>query len=234
MRQQVHWWQDTLADFTLGLVLVSACQAILFLVQLRLIRQSLEPAKAAAEAAKESARAAHRAIDEAEKRDKVLERAYLWPGFGLLIYKDAARFGIHLGIRNTGRTAGIIKTVHYALGSEKEFQEFEGGKIITYKVFKDREDDIIPDPGAEARSGVWHRLSEMPKVSWGWITYVDVFGTIQRQGWKHNVDNRGRTESLPGCYTYEPWNIEHGEKPSDQELLPPDAVTKLIPVNETA
>ena len=234
MGQEVHWWQDTLADFTLGLVLVGVVQAFLFLVQLRLIRQSLEPAKAAAEAAKESALAAHRAIDEAEKRDKVLERAYLWPGFGLLIYQNDARMGIHVGLRNTGRTAGIIKTVHYALASKNEFEDFENGKIITYKMFKDREDAIVPDSRIEVRSGIWHRLSEMPKVSWGWITYVDVFGTVHCQGWKHIIHTTGRTDSLPGCYTYEPWKIEHGEETSDQEPLPPDAIAKQILPNETA
>ena len=122
----------------------------------------------------------------------------------------------YLGIRNTGPTAGIIKTVHYVLGSKKDFEDFENGKVMTYKLLKDREDAIIPDPNTEVRSGVWHRLNEMPKFSWGWITYVDVFGATHRRGWKHGIHTTGRTDSLPGCYTYEPWNIKFREEPSDQ------------------
>jgi hypothetical protein len=177
-----------------------------------------------------------RSVDSAERSDKTLERAYLWPGFGLLIFdKDGDRIGIHLGICNTGRTAGVIKTVHYALMPERDFRDFENGKMITYKMFKDREDAIIPDPNVEVRSGVWHRLSEMPKVSWGWIEYVDVFGETQYQGWKHIVQPTGHTESLPGCYTYKPWEIKHREEPSNQEFLPTEYITRrfILPPSTT-
>jgi hypothetical protein len=161
-----------------------------------------------------------------------LERAYLWPGFGLLVLdREGALIGIHLGIRNTGRTAGIIKTVHHALISK---EDYDAKAIITYGVYSGREDAIVPDPNFETRSGVWHRLSEMPKVSCGWITYIDVFKTVHRQGWKHIVDTTGRTESFPGCYTDAPWTVEHEERQSDQELLPLDAVTRQIQVNEAA
>jgi hypothetical protein len=217
--------RDATGLFTALLFVVAGIQAILFLVQLKLIRESLDPAKAAANAA-------YRAIDEAEKRDKILQRAYLWPGYGLLILdQQTVRFGIHLGIRNTGRTAGIIKTVHHALLSK---EEFEANNSITYYVFNGREDAIIPDPNMEVRSGVWHRLSEMPKISCGWITYIDVFGIKRCRGYKYIIDRRGRTESLPGCFTYEPWNSEHKEKPSEQEPLPAGFITVPIKSGETA
>ena len=168
-----------------------------------------------------------RSVNSAERSDKTLERAYLWPGFGLLIFdKDGDRIGIHVGICNTGRTAGVIKTVHYALMPKKDFDDFENGKIITFKKYKDREDSVPPIPATEVRSGVWHRLSEMPKVSWGWITYVDVFGDTQQQGWKHIVQSTGHTESLPGCYTYKPWEKDYKEISSDQVPLPPDVITR--------
>jgi hypothetical protein len=171
-------------------------------------------------------------LRQAEKSDVILERAYLWPGYGLLIIDQVGlRFGIHLGIRNTGRTAGIIKTVHHALLPK---EEFEASKTITYYVFNGREDAIIPDPNAEVRSGVWHRLSEMPKVSCGWITYIDVFGTTRRRGYKYIIDHRGRTDSLPDCFTYEPWNTEYKEKPSEQEPLPQGFTTTPIKSGETA
>jgi hypothetical protein len=171
-------------------------------------------------------------LQQAEKSDVVLERAYLWPGYGLLILdQTTVRFGIHLGIRNTGRTAGIIKTVHHALLSKEEFEE---NKIVTYYVFDGREDAIIPDPNTEVRSGVWHRLSEMPKVSCGWITYIDVFGVTRRRGYKYVIDRRGRADSLPDCFTYEPWNTEHKERPSEQEPLPGGFITRPIKEGETA
>jgi hypothetical protein len=76
----VKWlFHDAAGLFTLFLVVVGAVQIAVFLKQLRLIRDSLGPAKEAAEAAKDSAEAAHRAIDEAEKRDKILQRAFFGP-----------------------------------------------------------------------------------------------------------------------------------------------------------
>jgi hypothetical protein len=217
---------DASGAFTSILVLVGVVQIFVFLRQLRLIDNSLVPAKEAAEAAKESAKAAHRAIDETEKRDKVLQRGYLWPGFGLVILdQTTTRIGIHVGIRNTGRTAGIVKTVHHALVSK---EDWDAKKIITYEVYDGREDVIAPDPNTEVRSGVWYRLNIMPKISCGWITYIDVFGTEWRQGWAHVINATGRTESLPGCYTYKPWKAEHGEKPSGQESLPPYVITQEL------
>lgn len=167
-----------------------------------------------------------RAVDSAEQSDEMLQRAYLWPGYGLLILdQEGTRFGIHLGIRNTGRTHGIVKTVHYAIMSKEAFEE---SKIITYSVFDGREDVIIPDPAMEARSGVWHRLSGMPKVSCGWVTYKDVLGKIRRQGYKYLVHANGRSDSLPDCFTYEPWNTEYEERVSEQEPLPANVKTVQI------
>jgi hypothetical protein len=57
-RKQENWWNDATADFTLGLIFVGLVQAGLFFIQLRLIRESLTPAKEAADAAKEAADAA--------------------------------------------------------------------------------------------------------------------------------------------------------------------------------
>jgi hypothetical protein len=73
------------------------------LKQLRLIRESLAPAKAAAEAAKESARAAHRAINETEQRDIILHRAYV-SGGGL----PARRI---IEIHSTGGTDRVTRSL---------------------------------------------------------------------------------------------------------------------------
>ena len=103
-------------------------------------------------------------------------------------------------------------------------------KLTTYKLFKDRENAIIPDPNTEVRSGVWHRLKlRCPSSRGDGSPDVDVFGATHRpQGRKHSIHTTGRTDSLPGCYTYEPWNIKFREEPSDQKPLPPDAITRQI------
>ena len=73
-----HWLvHDAAGFFTLWLVIVGGGQVVLFYVQLTLIRESLDDAKISADAAQDSARAANRAIDETEKRDKILRRPYI-------------------------------------------------------------------------------------------------------------------------------------------------------------
>jgi hypothetical protein len=64
--QQEGWWHrffDPTALFTLCLVIVGGAQLGVFYRQLRLIRESLEPAKAAAEAAKDSANQTKASVD---------------------------------------------------------------------------------------------------------------------------------------------------------------------------
>jgi hypothetical protein len=55
-------------------------------------------------------------IRGSQKAAEIVERAYLSPGYGLMIEdRSEVRVGIHLGVRNTGRTVGILKIVHHAL-----------------------------------------------------------------------------------------------------------------------
>jgi hypothetical protein len=56
-KQEIGWWQDPVAVFTLGLVFIGLLQAAIFYGQMRLIRKSLDPAKEAADAAKLNAQA---------------------------------------------------------------------------------------------------------------------------------------------------------------------------------
>jgi hypothetical protein len=124
-----------------------------------------------------------------------------------------------------------MKTVHHALIDKEDDKDPK--KIITYEVYRDREDPIIPDPNTETRLGVWHRLNVMPKISRGWITYRDIFGKTQRQGFRYLVDKSGRTDPLPDSFEYEPWNMKYKEIPSKQEPLPPDFKTVQIKNSET-
>jgi hypothetical protein len=75
------WWQqasEPISLFTLGLILVGLAQLLLFLWQLRLIRESLTDAKEAAQAGTAAANAASRQAKVAEESLAKLERPYLF------------------------------------------------------------------------------------------------------------------------------------------------------------
>jgi hypothetical protein len=163
-----------------------------------------------------------RAVDVAEKSDEILQRAYLWPGYGESDpLDDGTRRKWHIRVHNTGQTAGIIQTVNYTVKSEEIFKA--GWNKFTR--FKGREDVIPPSLGKpyDKITGA-HFTIDRPQVCWGWIEYQDVFGKIQRQGWKHLLnlkpDAAGNySNPFPGCYskTYEPWinaKIEREEEAS--------------------
>jgi len=90
--EQKNWWNDPVANFTLGLVFVGLFQVGLFYVQLRFIRESLDDAKIAADAAKQSADAAKLQAETARDTLKTMQdtaerqlRAYLIVAPSLLI-----------------------------------------------------------------------------------------------------------------------------------------------------
>jgi hypothetical protein len=117
-KQEIAWWQDPVAVFTLGLVFIGLLQAGIFYGQMRLIRKSLSPAKEAAEAAKLNAEAV---IDA--------ERAYMFVEIGghnivTMIQQavasggddDKSILGIHLSynFKNYGRTPAIIREIEHS------------------------------------------------------------------------------------------------------------------------
>jgi hypothetical protein len=103
-KPEQHWWQDAVAIFTLCLVFVGAAQAVLFLVQLRFIRQSLADAKIAAEAAKESADATKASVELARQTAERQLRAYVAVDQGILKGVGGAETEARLYIKNTGQT----------------------------------------------------------------------------------------------------------------------------------
>jgi hypothetical protein len=119
------WWgfvfNGWTTIFTGLLVAVGAGQVILFLVQLRYIRESLDDAKKAADAAMEGAKAASagaRAADASAKATKEsvevlrdVERAHIWGG-GPLEPKTSNNF--KLFVDNYGKTPGLL--TDYAVG----------------------------------------------------------------------------------------------------------------------
>lgn len=76
--KQKNWWNEPVADFTLGLIIVGLFQVGLFYVQLTLIRESLDDAKLAADAAKEAADAAKSQAKVAERSLTELERPWIF------------------------------------------------------------------------------------------------------------------------------------------------------------
>jgi hypothetical protein len=207
---QAFWdWltQDSAGFFTAALGLVAVIQVCLFLWQLILIKKTLK-------AAQDSASVAHRAIDAARKRDEILERAYLWPGFGHSRELDGGkRREWRIRVWNSGKTVGVLKEVRWAV---VEPEEFEAGKKPNYTPYIGREDVIPPSLGKpdEIETGIIFTTCK-PMVCCGWIVWEDIFGNTQRQGWKHTLNLKADAAgnySIPftGAYSraYRPWESE--------------------------
>lgn len=115
-KQEIYWWQDATADFTLGLIFVGAAQVVLFYVQLKLIREGLVGAKEAADAAKEAANAAKVSADHVPR----VERACLFLGLDVtsriaIFQKDVPdtesfiKFGFRKSRKDTGGYRGVAR-----------------------------------------------------------------------------------------------------------------------------
>jgi hypothetical protein len=149
-----------------------------------------------------------------------VDRAYLWPGFGKsYLSDDKQRRTWRIRVWNSGKTVGILQTVYHAL---VPVDDFNAGKI-RYKAYRGREDVLPPSVGEpnERETGIEFETYATPMVSCGWIVYEDIFGDIQRQGWKHTLnlmaDPAGNV-SIPfrDCYSraYAPWK---GAEISDEQ-----------------
>jgi hypothetical protein len=136
---------------------------------------------------------------DARKANERLQRAYLWPGFGQTrsTSENDERIWL-LTIHNTGRTAGVIKSIHHALVKEDDFE----ARRFEYEEFVGRENVIPPDMGERViGTGISFAVRSESRISCGYVTYKDVFGHTQVQGWKHRLHLEKRSDSLPGCYS---------------------------------
>jgi len=141
------------------------------------------------------------------EHDRAVERAYLWPGFGKHKRKKGG-MKWHVTVTNTGRMAGVLRIIFFAVITEEEFKA--GG--YEFDIFTNREDVIPPgtgNPGQE--TGLDFDITE-PMVCCGWIEYEDIFGRDRKQGWKHRLrltkDSAGNWSiPFPDCYSaaYRPW-----------------------------
>src|SRR5215470_8598375 len=89
--------RDGAVFFTAILAAIAFVQAFLFVWQLKLIRRTLKAAR---------------------QRDEILERAYLWPGFGESYPLEGGRRRWFIRVWNSGKTVGILQTIHHALVTE--------------------------------------------------------------------------------------------------------------------
>lgn len=121
-KQEITWWQDPVAVFTLGLVFIGLLQAAIFYGQMRLIRRSLNPAKEAADAAKLNAEAVMAA-----------EGAHLYPVLrgdnlkgevfrGIVWYPESGSDADHIptpkvsfGFKNYGKTPAVFMSFMWGI-----------------------------------------------------------------------------------------------------------------------
>lgn len=124
---------DAAGFFTLWLVIVGGGQLLLFWVQLKYIRKSLNDAKIAADAAKLSADAAKKSADALP----AIERAYVYLDDGIIdnikeiVNSDAERIDaiIKFSLKNHGRTPAILKSIKCGAGPGTSYHPLAGRKF---------------------------------------------------------------------------------------------------------
>src|SRR5262245_4729817 len=188
--------RDASGFFTMLLTGIAVFQLGLFYRQLSLMRGSLAEAKNATQAALSAANAATlnaQAVINAE-------RAYLWPGFPTYSPQPDGNSNLwHISLLNTGRTPGVVKSIHYALLTEPDFNM----GLLTYTDYDGMHDIVLPNtPGSEPLTGISHLVVGEPKMSCGYVVYSDIFGNTHKQQWKHRLHHdSSRSDPLPGCYS---------------------------------
>jgi hypothetical protein len=194
---------DASGFFTMLLTGIAVFQLGLFYRQLSLMRGSLAEAKSATLAATEAATAAKLNAEAVINA----ERAYLWPGFPTCSPQpDGNSVLWHISLLNTGRTPGMVKSIHYALLTEPDFNT----GLVTHTKYDGMHDVVLPNtPGSERRTGLSQLVVGEPKISCGYVVYSDIFGNTHKQGWKHRLHHDSReSEPLPGCYS-DPVDTNH-------------------------
>ena len=187
---------DASGFFTMLLTGIAVFQLGLFYRQLSLMRGSLAEAESATLAATEAATAAKLNAEAVINA----ERAYLWPGFPTCSPQpDGNSVLWDISLLNTGRTPGMVKSIHYALLTEPDFNM----GLIAHTKYDGMHDVVLPNtPGSERRTGISQLVVGEPKISCGYVVYSDIFGNIHKQGWKHRLHHDSRqSEPLPGCYS---------------------------------
>jgi hypothetical protein len=133
------------------------------------------------------------------RRDRILARAYLWPGPGHSEPSQPGRRRFYVTVHNTGKTTGVITNIYYRLSTEAEFQ---AGNL---KLEHLHQEDVIPPDmavGTQKLTGASVELiGSTSKILHGYIVYTDVFKKAHQCPWKHWLKPDGNSDPLPGCYS---------------------------------
>jgi hypothetical protein len=194
-KQEVRWWQDPIAIFTLGLVIVGAAQVVLFFVQLRIIRKSLDDAKISADAAKEAADAAKKQVELARSEFITTHRPRL---IVHEVYIDGGRIWFRLA--NIGSTKATIveswaitENVQGALRSLLSTDHNQYGRLV---IAGDESVDLPYDPPEDHAFIL--KIGQRPNVVaplhfTGTIVYVDELETRRRSVFRRQWHNGKRS-----------------------------------------
>jgi hypothetical protein len=181
------WWT---AVATTALVVVGIAQLLLFLYQLRYIRETLEDTKVAADAARDSAKAAM----ESAEAERNVDRAYVFATvtfpFHQLIQSETALNTATVTLRNYGQTPAVLvkfRADHFFCPGHTFPSEL--GPSVSDKTIPDGL--VIPASGGEEfpvnfvmPGRKWaevENINEMFGIR-GLVNYKDVFGATHETG----------------------------------------------------
>jgi hypothetical protein len=190
-----------LAVATVWLFIAVGVQALLFVWQLRLIKEGLKPAEQAAKAAEEAAKAANlnaQAVIDAE-------RAYMFGG-GPAIGGDSPEY-MYGTIDNYGRTPGFLKRVDWGICDEADFPTnisvysiIESGCLPMEKI---EIEDVYPSTpkGNPYYPLRFPFLRNIGRIFFGRFVYHDIYGKYRYSTFKLKLDKERGSIPLPGCYS---------------------------------
>jgi hypothetical protein len=190
-KQEIAWWQDPVAVFTLGLVFIGLIQAGIFYGQMRLIGKSLKPAEQAAKAAQAAAEHIPR-----------VERAYLFvtikaENFGVILSEYVkmtddnlnerieSSLAVDFSIENQGKTPAIIKGVSAQMFHYRELPDDEPGYGAPLDLPKNRYlgagKEIDPNIMVPMLAPTYRTVGSLMRAEsalwfYGRVTYDDIFG----------------------------------------------------------
>jgi hypothetical protein len=186
---------------TLGLVLIAGVQAVLFLVQLRLMRESLTPAKEAAEAARDAA-----------KHIPVVERAYVSGGGAFTAQQTIDKTGnrilitpvdpFQLTVDNHGKTPARV--IHIEIGFCNASAIPPAPQYTVTRLFN----GVIP-PGKEgAGTGITFTRAQIAgDCIFGRFYYWDIFRERMRHsGFILHITPELGVEAIAAPAAYTDWN----------------------------
>jgi hypothetical protein len=182
-----HWLtHDAAGFFTLWLVIVGGFQLGFFYWQLRLIRESLDDAKIAADAARDSAAATRASVELADRTTKHQLRAYVGVKESEIRSGDGGNtFAVHIVIINSGETPA--RQVTHRIAAELQILH---GPPLSFELPERAPGEwvMVPDiaftlkrdiaiGGASGTGTI--RTGERTIFTWGRVDYVDIFGKPQ-------------------------------------------------------